>query len=107
MSPTDILSRAGAMFSLLFTAAFMILTSIALLRAVVPAVGHAVLFAALTVGSALLPLFIIYLARTGLGHKTSETEYGYYLRGFVGLVLLFAFIYAALMITGRISLYGA
>ena len=104
MSPTDILARAGAIFSLLFTVTFMILTSVALIRAVVPAVAHAVLFAALTVGTALLPLVVVYLTRSGLGHKTSDAEYTNYLRAFIALVAVFAVVYAALMITGRIGL---
>ena len=104
MSPTDILARAGAIFSLLFTVTFMILTSVAIIRAVVPALANAVLFAGLTVGTALLPLVAVYLVRLGLGHRASDAEYTYYLRAFIALVALFAVVYAALMITGRIAL---
>jgi len=104
MSPADILARAAAVFALLFTATFMVLASVAMIRALIPAVAHAVLFAGLTVGTALVPLVAIYLVRLALGYRASDAEHILYMRGFIGLVALFALVYAALMITGRIGL---
>jgi hypothetical protein len=104
MSPTDILARAGAIFTLLFTATFMILAGVAVVRAVVPAIAQAVLFAGLTVGTALVPLVAVYLVRLALGHQASDAEHVIYMRVFIGLVALFAVVYAALMIAGRIGL---
>src|SRR4249919_1836301 len=104
MSPIDILARAGAMFALLFTGTFVVLASIAIVRAVVPALANAVLFSGLTVGAALVPLAAVYLARAGLGHRASDAENTNYLRAFVALVALLAVVFAALMISGRLAL---
>ena len=104
MRPTDILARAGAIFAALFTGTFVVLASITVVRAVVPALAHAVLFAGLTVGTALLPLVAVYLVRAGLGHRASDAEYTNYLRAFIALVVVFAVVFAALMISGRLAL---
>ena len=104
MNPLDILARAGAMFALLFTGTFVVLAGIAVVRAVVPAFAHAALFAGLTVGASLLPLAVVYLVRAGLGHRASDAEYTNYLRAFVALVVVLAVVFAALMISGRLTL---
>jgi hypothetical protein len=104
MSANEILGRALSIFMALFAGTFVILAAISVVRAVVPALAHSLLFAGLTVGSALIPLAVVYLARLGLGHRPSETENLVYLRVFLGLVLAFAIVFATLMISGRIAL---
>ncbi|MBI1213324.1 MAG: hypothetical protein GC190_17805 [Alphaproteobacteria bacterium] len=106
MSPNEILARALSIFMLLFVGAFMVLIAIALVRAVIPALATSILFSGLTVGSVLVPLAVIYFARVGLGHRPGESENRIYLAVFLGLVLLMAIVFAALMITGRLVLPG-
>ena len=104
MGPTEILGRAISIFMLLFVGTFVILTAIALVQAVIPAFANALLFSGLSVGSALVPVAVFYLARTGLGNRPSEGESLLYLRIFLGLVLLLALVFGALMISGRIAI---
>jgi len=104
MGPTEILARAVSIFMLLFVGTFVILTAISLVRAVIPALANALLFSGLSVGSALVPVAVVYLVRTGLGNRPGDAESLLYLRIFLGLVLLLALVFGALMISGRIAI---
>ena len=104
MNPSEILARAGAMFVLVFTGTFVVLAAVALVRALIPALANALLFSTLTVGGSAELLAVVYLARAGLGHRPSDAENANYLRAFLALVLVLAVVFAALMISGRITL---